>query len=144
MSIIKEITNPHIKDNTMRKLLFALPLIGLMAFNMPDNLATVTPEAEMFACTPPPAPDGILLSFGAPLFADARYIANNIPANLAGYSWTISGGYITSGQGTSVIYYAYDANSTEVTICVRAYAIGTDGRRCYSGQECTYMSTELN
>ena len=123
----------------MKRLLALLPLIGLMAFS-PATETTTTAEAELMAapCTAPAQPHVIIGTTQAPRRACAAYFGG-YPAGIDGYAWTITGGYITSGQGSNCIDYVATSNS--VTLCVRAYQNGSFGSRCYSGTKCSTWDT---
>lgn len=121
----------------MRNLLFLLSLVGLMAF-APAELPTATDIESVVSCTSPPTPTHILSTTEAPYRACAVYFGG-YPAGIDGYEWTITGGTITSGQGSNCINFV--ATGSTVKVCVRAFSYGTGGAICYSGQKCSSYGT---
>ncbi|HAA21615.1 MAG TPA: hypothetical protein DCR93_26215 [Cytophagales bacterium] len=108
-----------------------------MAFSPVETVKSAEAELLVAPCTSPARPDAIIGTINAPFRACAAYFGG-YPAGIDGYEWTISGGYITSGQGSNCIDYVRVGNST--TLCVRAYTIGSFGAKCYSGTKCTTFS----
>jgi hypothetical protein len=53
-----------------------------------------------------------------------------------GYEWTVTGGFIISGQGTTQISMGKDCPSGIITACVRAYNYMPNGGICYSDEVC--------
>jgi hypothetical protein len=54
-----------------------------------------------------------------------------------GYEWTVTGGFIISGQGTNQISIGPDCPTPgTITACVRAYINQPGGGICYSAEIC--------
>lgn len=116
----------------MKKLIM-LSSIGAMLLLL--AFAPAAPKEELCAecANQPPVPNVTVDVSVTPFKATANYF--NIPyPDVDGFEWTITNGYIVSGQGTSTIQYFRSSPATTI-ICVRAY-VEEGGERCYSSESC--------
>ena len=88
------------------------------------------PCALPATCTSPPTPT-ILIATDGQNYLNASALVRVLGGCIEGYEWSVSGGFIISGQGTNQISIGPDCPSGNITITVRAYEDSQSGR-CYS------------
>ncbi len=91
------------------------------------------PIGDQLSCTPPNTP-------GIPnITTDNQNYIHASAFSLGGadgYEWTVTNGFIISGQGTSFISIGPDCPvPSSIEVCVRAY-----NGNCYSAQRCATLS----